>query len=91
MHGLMSAPPLIIPLTELPNDYDFTGLPTYSDLPLFTPIFDPVTADSDFSNCTPIFDFSSIAFDIDRIFVLIASQLPLTCRYEPQTQTACLF
>ena len=42
-----------------------TGLPTYSDLPLFTPIFDAVTADSVFSNCTPIFDFSSIGFEID--------------------------
>ena len=59
------------------------GLPTYSDLPLFTPIFDRVTADSDFRDCTPIFEISSIGFDIDRIFVVIASKLPLAIRYEP--------
>ena len=44
------------------------GLPTCSDAPIFAPIFDPVTADSNIRYFTPIFEFSRMSFDKDRVF-----------------------
>ena len=50
------------------------GLPTYSDPPIFTPISDPDSADSDIRYFTPLFEFSRMGFEKDRVFVLIASR-----------------